>query len=318
MAFDNEHFDFEQNDDGSYRVIEKRLEYRDGSRCIAYESIFADEFITLSIGGGSVCLAKYQGRYTLYAKKYIGDAYTPYYNGLAKFLDGILDYFAFGKVFLYRTVDGWFFFFCPEAFWYIKNPTVLKKRVEGITKLCDADTQILDCKVLTLDKEKLPGYSEKRTGYVVKTTNGSFLLYQNNFCVYDVAITHFIKMNRYSKVPGYTQLAKIYPNKGRNFFLASLDYHMSYDEHYKDESYQKITYLGEGYSLAQKGQKSKLLFCDLGSNLPETVVDWGVQSFTKLSSVKGGSGYVHTEWRVDIGESSHIVKHTYDSYFYFS
>ncbi len=312
MAFDNEYYDFEKNGDGSYKVIEKRLKYSNGNRCIAYESMFADEGIILSISR-FVCLAKYQGQYTLYAKQYIGDGYTPYYHGLTKFLDGILEYFYFDKVFLYQTVDGWFFFFCPEAFWYIENPTVLKKRVEGITKLCDADTQILDCKVLVIDKEELPGYSEKRTGYVVKTSNGNFLLYQNNFCVYDVATTHFIKMNRYSIVPGYSQLVKIYPNKGRNFFLASLDYYMSYDERYKDESYQKITYLGEGYLLAQKGQKSKLLFCDLGSNLPRTVADWDIQSFTKLDTQKSGD-HVRTKWRVDTEKSSHIIAHTYDSW----
>lgn len=307
MAFDNEYYKFEKNDDGSYKVFDKRhLTW--GSEL---ESLFADEVLFPEFGG---LLVKYKGQYTLYAHSHediCAGKVRPIF-GLIKFLDGILEYFYFGNVFLYQTVDGWFFIFVPDAFWYIRKPTVLKKRVEGITKLCDADTQILDCQVIPLHDRFLG----LKTGYVVKTTNGSFLLYQDNFCVYDVATTHFIKMNRYSIVPGYGNLAKIYPNKGRNFFLASPDHYMSYNEHYKDESYQKITYLGEGYLLAQKGKKSKLLFRDCFSKRIDTVVDWGVQSFTKLNSVKEDNSlysYVHTEWRVDNGESSQIIVHRYNS-----
>lgn len=323
MGLDNYDFNFEQNDDGSYRVISKWHQYSGGIPCIASESIFADEFITVKLGEYPVWLAKYQGQYSLYTKQYLGDLYSPYYHGLVKFLDGILEYHYFDKVFLYRTVDGWYFFFCPEAFWCIENPTVLKKRVEGITKLCEPDTQILEYKVLKLCPYEVHTthylYSNevkescetryKYFGYMVKTSKGSFLLYKGNGCIYDVIPTYFIQMNRYSKVPGYEDLARIHPNKGRKFFLANLSYdHIC--KTYAEDLIQKITYLGDGYLLAQNGSKSKLLFC-YDSFLPDTVVDWGVHSFTKVDSWKEDDSIVYTAWRVDDGESSYSIIHKY-------
>lgn len=316
----------EKNKDGTYKVIRKHVTCN-GEQYVEIESLLAEDVITLPDG---VLLAKYQGQYTMYAAslKDIEMGGCRYYGKLHKFLEGILEYFFFGDVFLYRTTEGWFFLFCDYAFWLIGNKDVRKKRVEGLTKLCESDTQILGCKVLNLVPYKVNGYdlSEGREyeeiryrchGYEVKTSEGKFLLYEGNGCIYDALPTYFIRMNRYSRVPGYERLIRIYPNTGKKFFLALLDHNLYCGEgsKHKIEMFQKITCLGEGYLLAQNGTKSKLLFCKEDGYFPETVVDWGIHSFTKLSSEKESGNelctVICTKWLVNDGKLSHEVIHRY-------
>lgn len=322
-------YGWEKNEDGSYKVINNFV-WSEGKPRVEIKSLIAEDLIKLPEGA---LLAKHNEQYTMYATSLIDITHynARLYGDLHKFLDGILEYFSFGNVFLYRTIEGWFFLFYDSAFWKIGNKDVLKRRVEGLTKLCEPDTQILECKVLKLCPYEVHTtthylYSNevkescetryKYFGYMVKTSKGSFLLYKGNGCIYDVIPTYFIQMNRYSKVPGYENLARIHPNKGRKFFLANLSYdHIR--KTYAEDLIQKITYLGDGYLLAQNGSKSKLLFC-YDSFLPDTVVDWGVHSFTKVDSWKEDDYIVYTAWRVDDGESSYSIIHKYRDVAYLS
>lgn len=304
MRFDNATYSVERNADGTYKVI-RNYTTCNGKPWVEIESLKADEDGITMLPKG-VILVKSEGTMTLYATERVNNNHWFDYGRLYRFLGGILEYHFFGEVFLFKTVEGWFFFFYKHEFWNISQKQVMKERLESITKLCDADTQVLECKVLNVKK-----YSEDYKGYMVITSEGNFLLYSTSGSVIGKQPSRFVRINRYSKVPGYEDVIKIYPNTGKRFFLAHLSTGAGstcYQDSpwYKAEMLKKVTYIGEGFLLAEYGKKSKLFFCPDG-HLPTTVIDWGMHSITKVESQIGG-GYLCTKWLVDDGESQNIVE----------
>lgn len=297
-----------RNTDGTYKIIRKHTICENGDPWVEIESIKADEDGIKMLPKGAI-LVKCEGTMTLYATEKVDE--TPCFFGygeLCKFLDGILEYHSFGDVFLFKTVKGWFFFFYISEFWNISKDWVMKERLESITKLCDADTQVLECKVFPI--------TEHFTGYMVITSKGKFLLYREYGSVIGGISAQFVPFKRFSRIPGYKDLIKIYPNAGRRFFLARLSSCYLTCCGYKPEMMKKVTYLGEGYLLAEYGQKSKLFFCP-DERYPTTVIDWGIHSITKVEShyyEEYIDKYLCTTWLVDDGNSKRTVESKFQVY----
>lgn len=313
MSFNSATYSVRQNGDDTYNIIRDYCLGDDGKPWVEIESLKADEDgITMLPEGG--ILVKSEETMTLYATERVNNCNYYDYGRLCKFLEGILDYRFFGDVFLFKTVEGWFFFFYEYEFWYISDEQVMKERLESITKLCDSDVQVMECKVLNVKM-----WSNEHNGYMVITSNGKFLLYDAPGSVIGASPQRFVRINRYSKVPGYEDLIKIYLNSGKRFFLATLATGVgrtSYQDSpwYKPEMLKKVTYIGKGFLLAEYGQKSKLFFCPDG-HLPTTVIDWGIHSIKKVESHYGGKfgELLCTKWLVDDGVSQYIVERKFQT-----
>jgi hypothetical protein len=239
-------------------------------------------------------LVENDGIWTIYTSERTSTKHGNFIGKFIKFIDNILEYFILGAdhcgAFIYKTKDGWYFFFVEGHSWYIASPNVLKKRINSIKRICDADVKVFPYEGV-----------DPKNGVVVDVNGKPVFLYSYLGNVFDKFKDEFEKFDGIKPIEGYHKVAKVYPDESHEMFYIKA--FCSWIE-LKHECYDKLEPLGQGYFVAYLGENKKLIHISDEKSPVKVIIE--KERFDKVTRVTDSWCGNLTVWYVERGKASYI------------